>query len=336
MTRRFDPVDLIESAYARTADDSEWLQGIADASKSLDFGLGVAAFRIDLGPPRARKFQVKGFAATVPVELPRQALLDSMPTIPAPILERGLLSYPSATLGSTRAESLGEPFGGLWKIWARHNFGFDDTLAILGMSPDGLGTVLSIPMPKRRRVAPQTLSLLARAAAHLASANRLRDVLAGKSWSPEDSATEAVFDAGGRLQHATDVAQDGDARSLLRDAVCRSEKARGALRRADPEEATALWKGLVDGRWSLVDHVDRDGKRFVLARRNEPDIRDPKALAPRERHVTALAVHGFSNKHIAYQLGISATTVSAYLQTALRKLNLGSRRELVQALGGRA
>jgi DNA-binding CsgD family transcriptional regulator len=256
-----------------------------------------------------------------------------MPTIPAPILERGFLSHPMATLGSTRAQLLGEPFGALWRIWSRHNFGFDDTLAILGMSPDGSGTVMSIPMPKRRRVPPRTMALLARAAAHIASANRLRVMLGGHTWGPDDPATEAVLDGGGRLYHAADSAKGGETRALLCDAVRRSEKARGPLRRTDPEEATALWKGLVDGRWSLVDHVDRDNKRFILVRRNEPDIRDPKALAPRERHVAALAVHGFSNKHIAYQLGISATTVSSHLNMALRKLNLTSRRELVQALG---
>ena len=333
MPRRFDAVQVIEAAYAGTPDDHEWLQGVAEASKSLDLGLGVAAFRVDLGAPDARSFEVRGFAATVPVELPRQALLDSMPTVPGSILERGLLSHPMATLGSTRAVSLGEPFGSIWKIWARHNFGFDDTLAILGMTPEGAGTILSIPMAKRRRIAPSTMSLLARAAAHLASASRLRNVLAGKTWGPDDSATEAVLDGRGSLHHAVEGLKGAETRDLLRDAVRRCEKARGPLRRTDPEEATALWKALIDGRWSLVDHVDRDGKRFVLVRRNEPNIRDPKALAPRERHVAALAVHGFSNKHIAYQLGISATTVSAHLHMALRKLNLASRRELVQALG---
>lgn len=334
MPRRFDAVGLIESAYASARDDAEWLQGVVDVASGLDLGLGVSAFRIDLGPPGARKFQVAGFAATVPIEVPKQLLMGSIPTVPVSILERWLLSHPMATLGSTRAALLGEPFGDLFRIWSRHNFGIDDTLVILGMSPDGTGTVISIPMTKRRRVPPRTLSLLARAAAHLASANRLRLVLDGKPWTPDDAATDAVLDSAGRVHHLADSAKQGDTRSLLCQAVRHSEKARGSLRRTDPEEATRLWKGLVDGRWSLVDHVDHDNKRFILVRRNEPNIRDPKALAPRERHVAALAVHGFSNKHIAYQLGISATTVSSHLSAALRKLNLASRRELVQTFGG--
>jgi DNA-binding CsgD family transcriptional regulator len=332
MTRRFDAVGLIESAYAG-APDAEWLQGIVDATKGLDFGMGASAFRIDLGPAGARKFQVLGFAATVPVEMPKQALLGSMPTIPASILEQWLFSHPMATLASTRASLLGEPYAALWKIWSRHNFGIDDTLAVLGMSPDGTGTVISVPMAKRRRVPPRTLSLLARAAAHLASANRLRTVMNGKSWAPDDVATDAVLDSSGRVHHLSDATKQGDTRGLLCQAVRQSEKARGPLRRTDPDEATRLWKGLVDGRWSLVDHVDHDDKRFILVRRNEPNIRDPKALAPRERHVAALAAHGFSNKHIAYQLGISPTTVSSHLAAALRKLKLASRRELVQTFG---
>lgn len=332
MPRRFDAVGLIESAYA-SVPDAEWLQGVVDVTKGLDYGLGVAAFRIDLGPPSARKFQVTGFAASVPIEIPQRNLLGSIPTIPAPILERWLLSHPMATLGSTRAALLGEPFGELWRMWSRHNFGIDDTLVILGMSPDGTGTVISIPMTKRRRMPPRTLSLLARAAAHLASANRLRAVLNGKSWTPDDPVTDGVLDSSGRIHHLADAAKNGDTRSLLCQAVRQSEKARGPLRKTDPEEATRLWKGLVDGRWSLVDHVDHDNKRFILVRRNEPNIKDPKALAPRERHVAALAVHGFSNKHIAYQLGISPTTVSSHLTAALRKLKLASRRELVQTFG---
>ena len=125
-------------------------------------------------------------------------------------------------------------------------------------------------------------------------------------------------------------AQPRQVRRSLADAVRRMDRARGALRRADPEEALGLWRGLVDGTWSLVDHCDSDGKRYVLARRNEPGVRDPKALTQRERSVAAFAAMGHQDKFIGYLLGISAGTVSEHLQSARRKLGLTSRAELIR------
>jgi DNA-binding NarL/FixJ family response regulator len=102
------------------------------------------------------------------------------------------------------------------------------------------------------------------------------------------------------------------------------------MRRAHPEEALNLWQALVDGTWSLVDHSDSDGRRFLLARRNEPGVRDPKALTSRERSVLAFAAMGHQNKYIGYLLGISAAAVSAHLDLVQRKLGLSCRPELIQ------
>jgi len=48
------------------------------------------------------------------------------------------------------------------------------------------------------------------------------------------------------------------------------------------------WRGLVDGRWSLVDRFDSDGKRFVVAVKNDPEARDPRGLSRREQQVSEL------------------------------------------------
>src|SRR6266481_4745371 len=60
------------------------------------------------------------------------------------------------------------------------------------------------------------------------------------------------------------------------------DRARGRLRHDTPEETVALWKVLVGGRWSLVDHFERDGRRYVVACRDAPE------LAP---HVTRASDH---------------------------------------------
>ena len=115
-------------------------------------------------------------------------------------------------------------------------------------------------------------------------------------------------------------------------AVKRIESARARMRRLAPEEAVDRWNALVDGRWTLIDHVERDGKRLVLAHRNEAPSTFG-SLGPREAQVATLAALGHSDKYIGYELGIRRSTVATHLARALRKLRLAHREELVSAFG---
>ncbi len=85
----------------------------------------------------------------------------------------------------------------------------------------------------------------------------------------------------------------------------------------------------MQGKWSVVDFVDRDGKRFILARRNPLIGRDSIAITDVERAVLALASLGHANKHIAYELGLAPSTVAGHLKRGLRRLGLKGRAELV-------
>lgn len=80
----------------------------------------------------------------------------------------------------------------------------------------------------------------------------------------------------------------------------RSSGPGAALRRTSPEEALDLWQALFEGRWSIVEQVESDGKRVILARRNEPGVSDPRSLTPGERDVLAYAALGHSNKYVAF------------------------------------
>ncbi|MFL5294145.1 MAG: LuxR C-terminal-related transcriptional regulator, partial [Myxococcales bacterium] len=68
---------------------------------------------------------------------------------------------------------------------------------------------------------------------------------------------------------------------------------------------------------------------FLLARRNEPAVKDPVALTSRERCTVAYAAMGHQNKYIAYLLGLPTSRISSYLRSARRKLRIRSRAELV-------
>jgi DNA-binding NarL/FixJ family response regulator len=145
--------------------------------------------------------------------------------------------------------------------------------------------------------------------------------------------TESILAPRGRVLHAAGDAKHKARRESLVEAVVRRERARGQLRRTDPEEAAQLWSVLVSGRWSIIDFVDRDGKRMLLARKNPVKGPDVLALDDDERDVVWLATLGHSRKYIAYELGLAAATVTRRLGSALQKLRVGSRRELLRKLG---
>jgi FixJ family two-component response regulator len=88
--------------------------------------------------------------------------------------------------------------------------------------------------------------------------------------------------------------------------------------RSNENEPLDLWQGLVAGRWSLVEQFDSDGRRFMVARRNDPQVTDPRALNMRERQVLAYVAIGHPAKLIGYALGVSPSSVSMTRRTAMR------------------
>jgi DNA-binding NarL/FixJ family response regulator len=139
-----------------------------------------------------------------------------------------------------------------------------------------------------------------------------------------------VLDEDGRVLHAEEAAQSGRKLAALGNAARRLIGTRQRLQRSEPDEVVRLWNALVDGRWSLVHTVDRDGKRFLLAHRNCPRSPAPGALSPEERHLATLFARSHSLKLVSYELGLAPSTISQRLNLALRKLGMQSRAELVR------
>ena len=92
--------------------------------------------------------------------------------------------------------------------------------------------------------------------------------------------------------------------------------------RVDEHEVLDAWRGLVAGRWSIVDRFESDGRRYLVARPNDPELGDPRGLTRSEHQVAELVGLGRSNKQIAYALGISRSAVSLRLRDAMTKLGL--------------
>jgi len=322
---RRDYLAIVEAAYAQGRSDQEWVQGLAEAAVPIvDAGHGVLAYTYDAresgtvhigdyaeaGSTIPLEPQVRAFTAALPPDLvrpfysaspPTELLLNLLPPAPPPVTaSRGVLEQ-----GPVVAM---------------------DAVGLRGHNPDARGCVISAPSTGPYRLPPRTRASLDRVALHLAAAHRLRqkhvslDPLAG---------AEAIFSTQGKLEHS---ASAGGPPAVLQGAV--EKRLMGQRVRAEePERALELWRALVAGYWTVVDHVDHDGKRFLLAHRNDVTLLRPTALDRNERMVALYASWGHSGKLMAYELGVSEAAVSAHLASVLRKLRLRSRADLVGLFG---
>lgn len=339
---KIDCLKIIEAAYAPAASEAAWLASILVAFEPLARGLGVMAGIVEFGEaaPRVGDWVAHG---PVPEALPAdftgmysrlaqgypgvlRALLSPNPSVVCWATERASSCIPEALRRSAP--------GPLARA------GCLDALGILSAEPTGPSLLVNVPYSEEVAVPARTLHQLTRATAHLCSAMRLRRraLAGGVTGSPDGMArdVEAVLDPSGRLLHAQGRAEGRAARTSLTEAVRRVERARGRLRHTDPEEALSTWSALFDGRWSVIERCESDGRRLMLARRNRPGERDPRALTQGERDVLTCVARGHSNKYIAYLLGLATSTVSSRLESALRKLSVSSRREAIAMLGGGA
>ena len=163
-------------------------------------------------------------------------------------------------------------------------------------------------------------------ASHLGAGLRLRAL--AESLTLDSPSVEGIFDAGGRLYDARDQVKKVSAGKALRDTVRRIDYFRTRAGRSDPDAALGAWEGLVQGRWSLVDHFDSDRRRFVVAIKNDPTYPDPRGLTMRERQVAEFVGLGHSSKEISYTLGVSHSAVTNCTARAQGKLGLSSLAEL--------
>jgi DNA-binding CsgD family transcriptional regulator len=87
-------------------------------------------------------------------------------------------------------------------------------------------------------------------------------------------------------------------------------------------------------RWTLLDEFERDGKRYLIAVRDESSSEGLALLSSRERQVVAYAARGLPNKVVGCELGIATSTVGVLLARARAKLGVRSRQELLGKLQG--
>ena len=323
----FDFIGAIERAYDRTHDDAAWL---ADLTRAIapTFGPGrphTTAFVFDLVDerPRLSEFVSVGAAPFSREDYERLHAAGErrIPTIGA--YECDVFTLLSRVISASDFEGAHADAG--MKV--------SDALGLRANATPHSGVLFTTHVPRGHRIRDR--ALWTRFAAHVGAAYRLRK---HGLATPENA--HAVLSSDGRLEHGTNEAVIA-ARAELAGATRDIDKARGSLRRLDADAASALWRTMVQGSWSLVDWLDHDGKRFVLAHENPIASTTPgsvhrSVLSPREQQAVACAAMGHSNKLIAYDLGLSTGTVSVLLRRAATKLGATSRVGLIRAYRDRS
>ena len=328
-----DEIAVMEAVYDLTSSADQWIRAVCQAVEgNLRADLGGFALLVWGADGVSRGFQVRPLFANVPRELWIPAGLSAY-TGTDPTLRKNAWSHPLSGFRETVDES--DPY---WRTCGptMARAGARDCTAFVTFvgREQGLSIVTFHSQLWLGSAALKTR--YQKLAKHLAVAARLRGC-----WDSEnavavgaDAMMDAVWGSDGRCYQAFGAARERALLEELRIAVRSRERARGSLRRRDPDQALGLWNGLVCGRWSLVDRLESDGRRFVLAIRNAPGVQDPRALTPREAEVVWRAGRGATNKEIAFELCLSEGCVSAHLHAACRKLRCSTRSDLIRTIGG--
>jgi DNA-binding CsgD family transcriptional regulator len=330
--RQPDLVALVEAAYDVDPPLDAWLEKLAAlASRLFPEGTATSAYTFDFSMPGGACFSriatsrwPDGTGAIM------HEAMNAMRVRQREALERMHVGLPRGPVGT-----LSDQFGGDMTETPTYevlrSVGGLDAFGCVAAHPEGHGVVVAASLPRVTTLAPAVRQRWSRVATHLAVAHRLR--LRGHGHEHDHDA--AVIAPSGSVVHAHGAARSTRSRASLRDAVRAIDRARSRAMRDDPDESLALWQGLVSGAWSLVERFESDGKRFFVARRNDPETAGPLALTRRERQVLAYAAIGHPLKLIAYDLGLSASTVAHHRASGMQKLGLRSAADLAGLFGPR-
>ncbi len=331
-------IDLVEFVYDLDVEKGHWVPSLLEIGLPLlDHGYGVVGTTYKRPPEGGIPFPTKFYQLAGPPDLTERVLrLSTLAN------EEVLREINRSGVVTTLSETVARFPGGVAPLeeFQRQLAGAKDILALTAVDPNGVGMSLTVPLPEVTKLSGRDREFWQMVGAHLVSGFRLRQGLDAEREAPEESSSlprhaEAVLDP--KKFEVTDAvgrARDEGASDFLREAAIRIDRARGRLRKNDPTQALELWKGLVEGRWSLVDWFDSDGRRYMLAHLNPPRLKDPRGLTERESQVCAYVALGESNKLISYRLGIGQPAVSSNLRSAMRKLGVRTRPHLVERLRG--
>jgi DNA-binding CsgD family transcriptional regulator len=307
---RQGPIDVLEAAYEVGGTREAWLREVLDhVAAIMPSNLGVTGYFMDATGRAPKCVMTAGNARFC-----GQDVIDVLQRQPRDMVRK---LYVDQRVASTMSEAVPPKFPDTIR----------DFLGVLAFDAEGRGVVLSAAYGEATTLDRTTCRRWTLLGVHIAAAARLRRTLEASAATPV-----AILRPNGRMEHAEGDATSKTSRQALSARAVAIDRARSRPRRSDPDAALEMWRGLVTGRWSIVDCVDSDGRRYVVAHVNEPVPARMFSLTLRERQVVGHVLLGHPSKLTAYALGISLAGVSSALKSALLKLGVGSVANLVRHL----
>lgn len=318
-------MDLVEASYRLDGSEATWLETIVEhAGPDLDTGNGVYAFTGDESVPNLQKSPTFVERSLPPAVLARLAELNAgAPNALFDLLRNRLVTCGGLEQVLGASSPVVAQFRGLMS-----SVGVADGFCMFAQDAEGGSLTIASLAPTAVAPSPRVRGIWQRVGLHLVAGLRLRRKLAAQKTQ-----RAALMSPNGAMEDASSaIANDAAARRALTEAVRAMDQARGSALRDSPERALDLWRGLVAGEWSLVEHWEQDGRRYIAAYPNRPGMRDPRALSPTEKSVLRYLALGAATKEVCYALGLSEKTITGCITSILKKLRVGSRVELTSLL----
>lgn len=328
-------LDILAQIYDLQAGELDWLRSIGEAMRPIvDCGGGVNVVTWNLDPTRSHEGTRVGLGHDIEVMWTQFSRV-----VPLEILTDEALCTPISNAARCLAPRIRR-----YADAGHAAMGVQSLTAINGLDLENHKVSVGIPqLPRGCAFWPERdRALWERISAHLGAAFRMRHHGAARATP------SLVIDHRGRVQHADPDLAAGAELAQLRQAVAAVDRARRI--RMPPEAVLDAWRALHGARWSIVESVERNGRRLLVARPNVPlhaadpsvaagaagrhQQQHPRKLSAMENRVLVALSESHSNKLIAYELGLATSTVSTLLARAARKLGCRSRIELARA--GRA
>jgi DNA-binding CsgD family transcriptional regulator len=289
--------------------DHEWLLSIERAVGAVGGGgPRCRGMFVDARDPESPRVWAEPRPAVEAVESVR-SLITTWPRGSARGFLRRLLFGATCFTVSTR---LDEELYRSWATDARTRGAPCDALCVAACAAPGVGAILWFP-------------LMSRSALPRATGYRWQEIADALLKAVEARFGDAIQ---GRAASPFDASLAGPLASEVRERA-RERMSSGSTPTLSPGEASVFRRELLRGEWSLLDHFDRDGKRYFTWTR---DVERRRALTRREQDVLARVARGQADRSIALELSCSPSTVATHRLRAMSKLGLSSRTLFSQIL----
>jgi DNA-binding CsgD family transcriptional regulator len=324
------PDQVLDSTYDLELSNEEWVRGITTAlDPMLRAGVGLVASVI--GTDERRELEV-----FEPIDSPVVAIDDFNNVF-------GVHEHGGTRVCADRFERVFPHDGqlvadiGVGTIGTLAKLGNPKQLRQVNVEPDGTSftdlAFLVVPDPDSQallsfvarshepvKVTPKARTRWQSLQRHITAVFRVRQQIAAGCFD-EDSA--AFFEPDGDCVSRGPT--DEGIRERLRCAIREWETNRSARTQKQRVSVEHYWENVLSGRWALVDRFDSDGRRHIVALPVSKVADSLRGLSRRQRDVMCLLAEGYSNKVIAFELGISESAVSSHLNNIFRKFGIEDR-----------